>query len=176
MHPRETPADLERFAAALERILCLQLEAQRRVTDFIARKQDAVRRAQIKTVAAICEQEQPVVRRLGELETQRKELIGQLTAALGNAAGGPLTVSQIAAAIGDPAGARLISLAHELKQMITTAQRSSSILRVAAEALARHMAGVMQVVGSAMSGAHVYGRKGQVALGAPVQFSIDLKS
>ena len=64
---------------------------------------------------------------------------------------------------------------HQLVQQ-WAARRGSSVVRMASEALNRHMIGVLQTVRSALSGAGVYERKGQVALGAQLDFSVDVKS
>lgn len=186
MPPRESH-NIPQAVEALTQLLRQHLDVHRALMECIGRKREAIRKADLAVVSAISKQEAPMLTRLSELEKKRAALIGQLSAALrppetktkeGTGAGtrASMTVKQIATAAGEARGRELLAVAVELKALATSVQRANSIVRDAADALARHMAGVMQTVGSALSSARVYGRRGQVALGAQMHFSVDMKS
>jgi flagellar biosynthesis/type III secretory pathway chaperone len=175
MPPRDS-GDVPASVRSLIALLGQHLEVHAAMLDCIDRKRQAIRQADLAMVNAISQQESPLLSRLTDLEQKRAGLIRRLTGLLSPGAKAAMTVRQIAAAI-EPARAKeLLAVADELKALAQKVQRANSIVRDAAETLARHMAGVMQTVGSALSAARVYGRRGQVALGAQMHYSVDMKS
>jgi hypothetical protein len=70
----------------------------------------------------------------------------------------------------------LAAYADQLRSLIAEVKRQSSIVRNAAEALSRHMSGIVQTVHSALSRARVYSHRGQINLGVQLESSLDLKS
>ncbi len=70
----------------------------------------------------------------------------------------------------------MLQLSDELRSTIEEVRGSSRIVRAAADALARHMGGLLQTVQSALSRARVYSDQGRIATGAQYQFCLDLKS
>lgn len=165
-------APLQRF----ECILSSQLELHGRLAVCIERKKECIRQAQIDSVAEICEEENEIVQKLGELEKTRLTLIGELTESLRPEASVPLTLIEIVGMAEDEQAGRLISLRDELRERVKQVRRESSVVRIAADKLNRHMIGILQSVRSALSGAGVYEQKGQVALGAQLEFSVDVRS
>ena len=55
-------------------------------------------------------------------------------------------------------------------------RRESSIVAAAAQALARHMSGIMQSVNGALSRVGIYERRGRIAVGSQLDYCIDMKS
>ena len=55
-------------------------------------------------------------------------------------------------------------------------RRESSIVTAAAEALRKHVTGIMQSVNRAISRAGTYERRGRIAVGSQMDFCIDLTS
>jgi hypothetical protein len=175
--PTEKPAlDVKAGCELLEQMLRAQLEGHKRLLSCIERKRLAIRTADIDSIAAICGEENTLIQKLGEVEKRRIELIGRFTAHFAPKAPIPLTVSQIADAVGDPASTRLLAHAAQLKDMIRKVRRESSIVRTAADALNRHMTGIVQTVNGALSKARVYGNRGRIVVGAQMQTSVDIKS
>lgn len=83
---------------------------------------------------------------------------------------------EIAEVMSEEQGARLIELRDMLRDLVKQVRRGSSVVRIASEKLNRHMIGILQTVRTALSGAGVYERKGQVSLGAQLEFSVDVRS
>lgn len=160
----------------LEQILSEQIELHRKLESCIERKKEAIRKAHIDSIRMICEEENVHVQKIGDLEKARLILVGELTEAIRPEATEPLTVHEIAEAMNDEQGARLIELRTVLRDLIKQVRRGSSIVRIASEKLNRHMIGILQTVRTTLSGAGVYERKGQVSLGVQLEFSVDVRS
>jgi hypothetical protein len=173
---RNSAVDLKSAAQMLERILAAQIEEHQRLRECIDRKREAIRTADINAVSSICGDENVVIQRVAELERRRLELVGRMTQAINAKATAPMTLSQLAVALGDGPGTRLAAYADQLRSLIAQVQRQSSIVRNAAEALSRHMSGIVQTVHSALSRARVYSHRGQINLGVQLESSLDLKS
>jgi hypothetical protein len=161
---------------ALERILRAQLADHRRLLDCLDRKREAIRTAQIGRVSDIVEEERRVAVRIAEADRHRGELVRRIAQALMPAAQQPPALAELAHLVEEPIRTRLLASAAELRDAAEEVRSRSSIIRAAAEALSRHMSGVMQSVQSALSRAGVYGRRGEMALGAQLEFSVDVKS
>lgn len=173
----QSPAtEMNEHIARLERIMRDQLQGHELLLECIHRKREAVRTADLDSIASICQREHTIVQRLAEMEKARLELIGKLTEALDSQAKAPLTVSRIAEAIDDPVRSRLCALAEKLRCTVLEARQASSVVRAATEALARHMTGIMQTVQSVLSQARVYSHSGRIAAGAQYQFCVDVTS
>lgn len=168
--------DCAALITALERLLRQQLEGHQRLLICIERKRQAIRDADIERVTAICREENIIVQRLTETEKQRLELLGHLTSTLQPQADKPLAVIEIARSAPEPQQSVLIALAAQLREVLMEAKRQSSMVRAAAQALSRHMSGIVHTVHSALSRARVYSHRGTITLGLPVQSTLDLKS
>ncbi len=160
--------------AGLERILREQLQGHRRLLESIERTREAVRKADMAAIETHCRQEHEIASALAELEKGRLALVGRLTERLRPGAATPLTISEIAECAGDDAGPRLEAVAAELKSQVIAVRRESSVVRTAAEALSRHMSGLMQTVQAVLCRAQVYSRRGRIASGMQKQFCIDV--
>ncbi len=172
-HDRSAPTP---EVSLLERVLRDQLDGHQALLRLIRRKREAVRTADIDCISDICEQEHDLAQRLAELEKDRLRLVGVLTEALRPDAETPLTVSQIGATIEEPVRSRLSALAGQLRSIVEEARQTSSVVRVAAEALARHMAGISQTVQSVLSQARVYSDRGRITSGSQCQVCVDVTS
>lgn len=170
------PPWLEEQAQKLDQNLRAQLAAHRRLLECITACREALRRADLDQVSSACEQEHAIAHELGELEKARLALVGTLTQRLAPQAARPLGVGEIAAALGGPAGTKLAAVAGELRGAVEDVGRRSAVVRRAAEALSRHMAGLMQIVYGALGRARVYGRRGRLESGEPGQFCVDVRT
>jgi hypothetical protein len=160
--------------ALLEQILHRQLEHHQRMLECMERNREAVRRADMEAITRVCQEQNSIAQQLSELEKSRLAVVGRLTECLQPQAAAPLSVSQIAEAVGEPAGGRLLALAGQLRTTVQELRRMSSVVRTAAEALARHMSGLMQTVHSVLTRARVYSHRGRLTPGAQARFSIDV--
>jgi hypothetical protein len=168
--------DLSALLERLARILSAQIERHRRLLSCIEKKRQAIRTADIDAITRLCQAEQAIVQRQGDLEKQRLALVGQFTGRLAPDAARPLSLREIAAAAEPPQRERLEALAEALRGATEKVRRESSIVTAAADALSRHMTGIMQSVNSALSRVGVYERRGRIAVGAQMDFCVDLKS
>jgi len=166
------PAMLE----GLEKLLRAQLEAHQSLLTMLERKREAVRQAKIETIGEIVEQERTLIARISEIERGREQLVVRLTQHLQPDANEPLALSVIAEQAAEPVQSRLLGLSAQLRELVMDVRQTSSIVRNAAEALSNHISGVMQTFHAALSRAGVYGRQGQLAGGAQMEFSVDVKS
>jgi hypothetical protein len=168
--------DLSAPLDRLMRILVAQVERHRRLLACIERKRQAIRTADIDGITNLCRTEQAIAHRLGDLEKQRLGLVGRLTEAIAPRAARPLSLREIAALADPERRRRLEALAETLRDAIGKVRRESSIVTAAADVLSRHMTGIMQTVNAALSRVGVYERRGRIALGAQMDFCVDVKS
>jgi hypothetical protein len=160
----------------LERILVRQLDDHKRMLACMERNREAVRHADMDAIKSVCQEQNRLAQQLAELEKSRLTVVGRLTESLQPHAAAPLSLDQIAEAAGEPAGDRLTALAGQLRAAVQEVKRESTVVRTAADALARHMSGLMQTVHSALTRARVYSRRGRLATGAQSRFAIDVTS
>ena len=170
------PSRMEDEVQGLEENLRAQLEGHRRLLKCIESCREALRSADLERIASACEQEHAIAHEMGELEKTRLALVGTLTGRLHPLAPRPLALAQIAAGVGGAAGTRLAAIAADLRGVIEDVSRRSAVVRGAAEALSRHMAGIMQVVHGALGRARVYGRRGRIQSSEQGQFCIDVRT
>ena len=161
---------------ALEGILKGQLDGHQQLLELIQQNRDAVRQARMDLIHDLCRRQNTVGQRLAEFEKQRLVLVGVITKNLEPDAKQPLKVDEIVAHVDDGAAELLSALAHQLRPVVEQVRHESSIVRQAADALSRHMSGVMQAVHSLLSRAQVYGRSGEMDVGAPVRTCVDVTS
>jgi hypothetical protein len=146
--------------AQLEALLRQEIDAQKRLTAAVGRKLAAMRQADHRGVVACCQEENRLVQSGSDLAKARMTLVAQLTQALDPAAAQPLRLGELAEKLSEPARGKLLLLRSQLRQEMETVRRQSGIARGAAQVLAAHMLGLVQMVGSAMSGVGVYDRGG----------------
>ncbi len=170
------PTDIHREISLLEENLRRQLDAHRQLLECIQRNREAIGRADMQQIRSVCDQENTVAQQLGELEKVRLVLVGRVTEHLEPDAGQPVSMSRIAEALDEPAAGRFEALAAQLRAMIQEVRQASAVVRTAADALARHMGGLLQTVHSALGRAKVYGRRGMLVTGEQNQFCLDIKS
>jgi hypothetical protein len=166
----------------LERLLVGQLDGYRRLLEVIARQREAIRTANGAALEQATRAEEPIVRVLAALDGQREQMLAHMRQRWMPHEGRTPALSRLLAsapaevANDDDRRSRLLMLANHLRQAVETAKRAGSVVRSAAEALSRHVAGIQQTVHSALSRARVYERRGRLSLGAATPAAVDLKS
>ena len=156
----------------LEATLATQTEGYRRFLETIARKRDAIRNAELARLPEIAAIEEQIVDRLERLDHRRTAEARRLAEALG--IDPESTVSEVVAAVGEADGSKLAVLATQLRELVERTKREHSVVRAAADSLARHMAGIVQSVTGALSGTGVYGRQGRLRDGSSLAAGLDL--
>ena len=157
-------------------MLRAQLAVHEQLLQCVADKREAIRSADIAKVSDICGRENTLIQGLAEIEKQRLRLVGELTQSIHSKSQKPLTMNEISQSAAEPQRTRLLALTAQLREIVTELRAQSSIVRVAAETLSRHMSGIVQTVHSALSRARVYGERGRIAMGSQVQSMLDIKS
>jgi len=144
--------------------------------ELLTRKREAIKAASIDDIRTLCDRENRVLQELGDLEKQRLTIVARLTEHFEPDASQPMRLRDIASRIGGEQGERLEVLGAETREHIEAVRKLSGVLRSASETLSNHVAGILQIVQSALCQARVYGREGQLATGAQVRSTVDLRS
>jgi len=169
-------ADAPREALdALEQVLRMQREGYDQLLEALQRKREMIRCARLERVGEIAQIELTMLERLHELDVRREAAIEAVCSGLG-IQGEEATVSRIAGALDEEPAARLVALAEELRTSIERARKESSLIKTAGEALARHMAGVMQSVRGVLASAGIYGNQGRITTGIEQVSALDVSS
>ena len=168
-------SEVNRLVSELEDVLRTQVDGYGRLLVALDRKREVIKLAELERVRGIAEIELKILERLNELDQRREFLMNDILSMLG-LEGQDRTVSTISSRLNDEQAARLSALAAELKKRVEQAQKESSIVRSAGEALSKHMAGVMQSVRGVLASAGVYGNQGQLTTGAMSASGLDVSS
>jgi hypothetical protein len=163
---------------ALEAVLVQQEELYARLRILVAERREAVRTADLDRLRTSLEEERRVVARLADLDKQRTDIAAALGRRLGLVQPGrpvQVDIAQLAARAPQGIRERLVATSERLKHEILLVRRESGVVRQAAEALAGHLAGILQSVSGAFAGARCYGPAGRVATATPIR-SLDLKT
>jgi len=151
---------MDKVVAKLEEIVQRQIVVHEKLLTVMKLKVDAFRKADQDAALALTRQENAELQMIGELEKQRLVLVADLTTLVEPAAPKPLVMLELAQRLPEPARGRLLVLRTRLKERMETVQREGSIARRAAESLVRHMQGIVQSIGGAITGITTYGKKG----------------
>lgn len=158
----------------LESTLLAQETCYRRLRELVARRREAIRTADLALLKETLDDERSIVTRVAELDRRRTEIAAGLAKRLGS----PQQASSIRALLArapQAARERLLQLADRLRFEIEAVKEESARVRAAADALAQHVAGVLQSVSAAFATTKTYGRAGRVANGSAIR-SIDIRS
>lgn len=159
-------------ARTLQEILDTQAEGYRRLLQSIERQRDAIRAADLASVPTIAGVQEKIVQRLRQLDDRRETAGRALAQAIGIDV--ESTITDIVPHLPEADGARLQARAAELRDLVLRSRREQTVVKAAGDALARHMAGIVQSVTGALSGTGVYGRRGRLRDGVPVVAGLDL--
>jgi hypothetical protein len=175
------PASIDVVACvqALERLLRAQLDGYTRLLVVIDRQREAIRTADPRGLDLAAREQETLVRTLSGIDGQRTQLLAALrrrVEARGATQAPTLTRMLDHPDVNDDQRQRVLALAADLRQRVQASQRSGGIVRDAANALARHMAGIQQTVHSALNRARLYERRGRLNLGSAVPATLDMKT
>lgn len=150
----------DQLIGLIEQALDDQSAAHRSLLGLIDRKQVALREARALELRDCCRLENEQVRRIATLEKRRQGLVAELTLLIDPDAKAPMRLTEVASRLPRSAGAGLLHRREELRGLISQVQRSAGVAKRATESLLRHMQGVMQTIGSAVTGVGTYSRQG----------------
>jgi len=152
---------MDKKLAQLEQTVQQQITANERMLTIVAQKLEAFRRADREALAACCQRENEQFQQVAELEKKRLLLVAELTQLVDPQAQRPLSMGELAERLPEPARGRLLVLRQTLRQRLEKVQREGSVARRAAESLLRHMQGIVQTIGGALTGIGTYGQRGK---------------
>ena len=160
---------------ALEEILRTQAEGYEQLLVALDRKREAIRLAQLDRVPGIAEIERQILERLQQLDAEREQRVAKAAETLGCSLE-RISVSTICRELEPDVANRVTGLAAVLRERLERSRKESSVIRAAGDALARHMAGVVQSVTGALSGARIYGSRGTLSNGVALVRGLDVSS
>lgn len=151
---------LEKAILQLEAVLKQQLEQHEALSAALQRKRSALRAAKAQDVADCTLAEHQHVQAISDLERQRIVLAGDLTLLLDPKAKQPMRLEELADRMADPARTRLLVLRVQLRKAIERVKHEAQVVRMATEAVLRHLTGMVQSIGATATGTTTYGGRG----------------
>ena len=151
---------MEKLLLKLESALQRQIVAHEQLLALLKQKLDACRRADHARMNELMKDENKSLQEIGEIEKERLTLVAHLTQAMDPKATEPLRMGDLAEKLNEPARSRVLLLRLKLRDRMQQVQRESRVIRLASEQLLRHMQGIVQTIGGAMTGISTYGRTG----------------
>ncbi len=145
---------------SLEQTLRQLLSLHSELLELLKRKRDVLRASDTRAVIGLCTLEHEKIQKIADLEKQRLNQVADLTLLVDPQAKQPLSMSQLADSLGEPARGRLLVLRHQLLDRMKSVHEETGIVRRATETLAKHMHGIVQTIGALSSGASTYGSRG----------------
>lgn len=175
-HSSGADSDIQQTLHQIEQILRGQLSGYARMQQCLEKKRDAIARADMAEIERICHHEQRISHSITELEKHRLTMVGKLTQTVSPHAEEPLSIHDMADLAEPDRRSRLLRVRDDLLAVVETVRRESGIVRQAAEALSRHMTGLIQTIQTSLSQAGVYGHRGRVQDGEQSRHAVDLRS
>jgi hypothetical protein len=176
MSRNATVTGAEPATALLVELLAEQKQAHLELLDCLRRKRRALAGADLPAIADVVDQEQRSAQRLADLEVRGRAAAASLASALGLSGEPRPTVRTMGLSLAEPDRSRLLAVVEEVRGLAARAQRESSVLKAATDALQQHVGGLIQTMNAALSRAGLYGRRGRLSMGRQVQYSVDLRS
>ncbi|NNF43295.1 MAG: hypothetical protein HKO59_04755 [Phycisphaerales bacterium] len=161
---------------ALLDVLERQAERHEALLELVRRKREAIRTARIDDIVALCAEEQRQVVALNTLEEQRLDIVERMLPPEQAGAAPVVRLADVLSGVDPVHAAELQRRAESLRLSMEQLKGESSVVNAAAQTLARHLAGLMQTVQTALSQVGVYERRGRIALGARLESCVDVTS
>lgn len=145
----------------LEQTLRALIDAHQAMFRLLQDKRQAVRTADHRKVAQLCQQENQCVARIAELERKRLKQVAELTLKVQPDAQQPMRLIDLAQNLEEPMRGRLLVTRQQLRQEMEKVRHEASVVRRATDALLSHMDGFMRSVGAACTGVATYSHQGK---------------
>lgn len=158
----ETPATSRAIESRLSDVLDELIEQHDRLIETIASKRDAIRRADSEALAEAMRSEAAIATEIERLETDRRSIVAQVARRLGLTAADGVNISMIAERLPEAAREALLDRRARLRRRIVEAREQGAIVRVAADSLRAHVAGLLQRIQMSVNRSTTYGRDGRI--------------
>lgn len=168
-HPVSAKVD----AAAIDSLLTDLIAAHAALLDSVRVHREAMGRADLDGMAAAMARQNDCIERIGSLEKERNALAKSFGGS--PAQRGPVSISDMARAVGGERGEALLRQANHLRALMQQIRQEQGSLGQAATQLAAHVDGLMRLVVQKLSAAGVYGRSGRVDV-PRAALSVDMRS
>ena len=159
----------------LEELLDEQCSLYQNLESLVAEQREALRVADVEKLVTVSTNERTILAEIHKIDQRRIELASAIAGELGLSTEQPPVLADLLEHSG-ARRSRLVSVADELRRLVAKTRAASSVVRTAAESLARHMQGIVQTVEAGFSRAGVYERAGRITEGSPWQTAIDIRS
>ena len=159
----------------LEELLDTQCGHYRKVEELVDSQREALRVADVSALSSASNAERELLDAIGRLDTRRVELVDAIAGELGMKQAAKPTLSDLLEHSGT-SRSRLVKVADELRRLIAKTRSASGVVRTAAEALARHMQGIVQSVEVGIGRTGIYERSGRLVSALPRHTSINIRS
>jgi hypothetical protein len=146
----------------IETLLAEQVRLHEGLLELIQQKKQALRSASAGRVAELCRLENEKVQLISEAEKLRLTLVAEATKKIAPDAAAPLNLRELAERLPEPRRGKLLVLRMELRNRMERVRDEAAVVRRATEALLRHMQGLAQTIGGAVTGVATYTRRGDV--------------
>ena len=169
---------LNEHVNGLIEILQAQTADFKRLLEYIAQGEAAVRSANVTRLLEICQEERVIAGRLSELERHRMLTTKDITRQLlpGKSVDTPMRTADICRHLPEQLQPSLRNAADRLRGLAEETGRRSAILRAAATTLCRHMGGVIQAVNTSLAnGTTTYGRRGRIESPEVLHAVVDIR-
>ena len=170
--PAATPARGALFSE-LERVLIELTEIHQRMLGTVQEHRGAISRADLSGIAGAVARQGEMARAVASIEERRAAVVSAL---VGGAGRDQVRMSQVIATAPEAFRERLSGLASVLRDVLTRLHQEQQALKLAGEALAVHMEGVMRQVYQRVSHAGTYVRSGKVDTAVQVVSSLDVRT
>lgn len=157
----------------LAAVLGSLLREHEALLEVTARHRQAIATADMLALRTVNEQQQQAAERMAHLEHRRQQLAAALAPHAPDGGGAGSTLPSLAAAF-PHARDTLTALADRIRDVAGRLSREQRAVRIAAEALAEHMQGLLKQVARKLSHAGTYGRRGSVDARVQVTSALDL--
>lgn len=170
------PHDASELAQRLGTLMDELVDSYSSLVELARERETAIRTSDAQRLAGCIRRENAIVQRIAELDRQRGEVVDAIAPMLGSQHGAATRVSWVAERIGGAERERLRVLIARLREVTATLTALNEVCRVAAEALASHMTGLLHAVARHLNHAKTYSRGGRVEAGARVVSSLDIST
>lgn len=151
----------------LDTLLGSLIDEHRTLLGLAREHRVALSAADTKAIKGVVEQTGQVLERVRAVEDERLKLVARPD-------GRPNTMDELLAVVDVADRERLTDRASTLRGLIRAVHEEHEAVRLASEALANHMKGLMQQVAARLSHAGTYGRAGRVETHTTVVTGVDL--
>lgn len=171
----ETTDSIAQVAAKLEAMLTELTEEYDRLERLGSARLQAMRQADLGSVAKTIGAESEIATRIAELDKRRAEAASALGGLLG-VTDEQATATTLARRAAGKVGDAVLDAANQLRNVIDRVQKQNARAQIAAQTLAAHMQGVLRAAQGKLNHSGAYGARGVVTPGPSVVSTLDLVS